>query len=55
MMYFGRVVSSLKHLEPIAVAIARIEEDNAILSDVQTLLADVREEIHTALPTSLLL
>ena len=37
MMYFGRVVSSLK---PIAVvAIARIEGDNAILSDVQT---DVR-------------
>ena len=51
-MYFGRVVSSLK---TIAVAIARIEGDNAILSDVQTLLADVREEIRTALPTSLLL
>jgi hypothetical protein len=46
------VVSSLK---PIALAIARIEGDNAILSDVQTLLADVREEICTALPTSLLL
>ena len=35
-----RVVSSLN---PIAVAIGRIEGDNAILSDVQTLLADVRE------------
>ena len=46
MMYFGRVVSSLK---PIVVAIAWIEGDNAILSDVQTLLADVREEIRTAL------
>lgn len=34
---------------------ARIEGDNAILSDVQTLLADVREEIRTAMPTSLLL
>ena len=38
--------SRLKH---IAGAIARIEGDNAILSDVQTLLADVREEIHTAI------
>jgi hypothetical protein len=37
------------------VAIARIERDNAVLSDVQTLLADVREEIRTALPTTLLL
>jgi hypothetical protein len=51
-VFWESVVSSLK---PIAVAIALIEEDNAILSDVQTLLADVREEIHTALPTSLLL
>ena len=51
-VFWERVVSSLK---PIAVAIAQIEGDNAILSDVQTLLADVREEIRTALPTSLLL
>ena len=50
-VFWERVVSSLK---PIAVAIARIEGDNAILSDVQTLLADVREEIRIALPTSLL-
>ena len=49
------VVSSLKPLKPIAVAIRQIEGDNAILSDVQTLLADVRELIHIALPTSLLL
>jgi hypothetical protein len=42
-------------LKPIAVAIAWIEGDNAILSDIQTLLADVREEIRIALPTSLLL
>ena len=46
------MVSSLK---PIEVAIARIEGENAIQTDVQTLLADVREEICTALPTSLLL
>ena len=39
-VFWERVVSSLK---PIAVAIARIEGDNAILSDVQTLHADVRE------------
>ncbi|WP_269689207.1 hypothetical protein, partial [Klebsiella pneumoniae] len=53
--FWERVVSSQKLLKPIAVAIAQIEGDNAILSDVQTLLADVREEICTALPTSLLL
>ena len=47
-----RVVSILK---PIAVTIAQIEGDNAILSDVQTLHADVREYICTALPTSLFL
>jgi hypothetical protein len=51
-VFWERVVSSQK---PIAVAISQIEEENAILSDVQTLLADVREEIRTALPTSLLL
>ncbi|KAM9412479.1 uncharacterized protein ACWYII_026641 [Salvelinus alpinus] len=50
-VFWERVVISLK---PIAVAIARIEGDNATLSDVQTLLADVKE-IRTALPTSLLL
>jgi hypothetical protein len=54
-VFWERVVSSLKLLKPIAVAIARIEGDNAILSDVQTLLADVREKISTALPTALLL
>ena len=54
-MDFGRVVSSLKLLKPIAGAIARIVGDNAILSAVQTLLADVREEMCSALPTSLLL
>ena len=32
-----------------------MEGDNAILSDAQTLLADEREEIRTALPTLLLL
>ena len=42
-------------MKPIAVAIARIEGDHVTLSDVQTLLADVREETRTALPTSLLL
>ncbi|XP_055772473.1 uncharacterized protein LOC129849718 [Salvelinus fontinalis] len=52
---FCERVVSLKLLKPIAVAIAWIEGDNAILSDVQTLLADVRGEIRTARPTSLLL
>ena len=54
-VFWERVLCSLKLLKPIAVAIPWIEGDNAILSDVQTLLADVREEICTALPTSLLL
>ena len=54
-IFWERVVSILKHLKPIAVAIAQIEGYIAILYDVQTLLADVREEIRTALPTSLLL
>ena len=53
--FWDGVVSSLKLLKPIAVTSGRIEGDNAILSDVQTLLADVREEIRTALLTSLLL
>ena len=47
-VFWERVVSSLKLLKPIAIAITQIEGDNAILSDV-------REEICTALPTSLLL
>ena len=51
-VFLDRVVNSLK---PIAVVIAEIEGDNATLSDVQTLLAEVTEEICTALPTSLLL
>ena len=42
-VFWESVVSSLKFLKAIAVAIARIEGNNAILSDVQTLLADVRE------------
>ena len=54
-VFWERVVSSMKLLKPVAVAIARIEGDHAILPDVQTLLADVREAICTALPTSLLL
>ena len=55
-VFWERVLlSSLKLLKPIAVPTARIERDNAPLSDVQTLPADAREEICTALPTSLLL
>ena len=44
--FWEKVVSSLKLLKPIAVAIVRIEGENAILSDVQTLRADVREKIQ---------
>ena len=42
-VFWERVIRSLKLLKPTAVAIAQIEGDNGILSDVQTLLADVRE------------
>ena len=41
-VFWERLGISPKLLKPIAVNIARIEGDNAILSDVQTLLADVR-------------
>jgi hypothetical protein len=41
-VFWERVVSSLK---PKVVAIARIEGDNAILSGVQTLLADLRRNL----------
>ena len=34
-VFWERAVSSLKHQKPIAVAIAWIEGDNAILSDVK--------------------
>ena len=54
-VFWERVESSLKLLKPVVVAIAQIEGDNAILSNVQILLTDVREKIRTALPTSLLL
>ncbi|CAI5681183.1 unnamed protein product [Oreochromis niloticus] len=50
-----RVSSSQKILKPIAAAIAKIEGDGAILSDVQCLFAELKEEIQTILPTSLLL
>ena len=42
-------------LKPIAAAIAKIEGDGAILSDIQCLFADLKEDIQTVLPTSLLL
>ena len=53
-VFLVRVVSCLELLKPIVVAIARIEGDSAILSDVQILLADIIE-IRTAPHTSLLL
>ena len=41
-VFWERFASSRKLLKPISLAIAQIGGDNAILSDVQTLLADVR-------------
>ncbi|KAJ4925101.1 hypothetical protein JOQ06_017838 [Pogonophryne albipinna] len=54
-VFWEGVSSSLKILKPIEAAIAMIEGDGAILSDVQCLFAELKEEIQTVLPTSLLL
>ncbi|KAI5613877.1 zinc finger BED domain-containing protein 1-like [Silurus asotus] len=54
-VFWERVTSSLTILKPIAAAIAKIEGENATLSDVKCLFADLKEEILTVLPTSLLL
>ena len=54
-VFWERVSSSLTILKPIAAAIAKIEGDGAILSDVQCLFAELKEEIQTVLPTHLLL
>ncbi|KAL7389821.1 hypothetical protein ABVT39_010283 [Epinephelus coioides] len=49
-VFWERVPSSQKILKPIAAAIAKIEGDG-----VQCLFAELKEEIQTVLPTSLLL
>jgi len=54
-VFWERLTSSLRILKPIAAAIDQIEGDDAILSDVQCLFAGIKEEMQTALPTSLLL
>ena len=47
--------SSLTILKPIAATIAKLEGDGAILSDIQCLFAEFKEEIQMVMPTSLLL
>lgn len=54
-VFWERVTSSLRILKPIAATIAKIEGDTAILSDVKCLFAELKEELQTVLPTSLLL
>ncbi len=54
-MFWERVTSSLRIIKPIAAAIAKIEDGTAILSDVKYLFAELKEEIQTVLPASLLL
>ncbi len=54
-VFWERVTSSLRILKPIAAAVAKIEGDTAILSDVKCLFAELKEGIQTVLPTSLLL
>ncbi|GAA6071428.1 uncharacterized protein LOC122142485 [Tachysurus ichikawai] len=54
-VFWERVTSSLRILKPIAAAIAMIEGDNAILSDVKYMFAELKQKIYTVLPASLLL
>ncbi|KAL1268259.1 hypothetical protein QQF64_033622 [Cirrhinus molitorella] len=53
--FWERLTSSQRILKPIAAAIAKIEGDNAILSDVKYLFAELKEEIQPVLLTSFLL
>ncbi|CAI5689300.1 unnamed protein product [Oreochromis niloticus] len=57
---FDSLLEGKESLQEMAIsqsvaAIAKIEGDGAILSDVQCLFAELKEEIQTILPTSLLL
>lgn len=54
-VFWERLGSGLSILKPIAKAIAKIEDDDAVLSDVVSLFAALKEEIQTLLPSSLLL
>lgn len=54
-VFWERVDSSLKLVSPVAAAITQIEGDDAVLSDVRSVFANMRERICTALPTSPLL
>ncbi|RXN07090.1 hypothetical protein ROHU_032480 [Labeo rohita] len=54
-VFWERLTSSLRILKPIAAAITKIEGDNSILSDVKCMFAELKDQIQTVLPTSLLL
>ncbi|XP_052452890.1 uncharacterized protein LOC128013739 [Carassius gibelio] len=54
-MFWERVTGSLRILKPIAAAIAKIEGDAALLSDVKYLFAELKDEMQAVLPASMLL
>ena len=54
-VFWACIVKSLKVLEPIASAITEIEGAQAILSDVQRLLSELKDKVGAALPQTPLL
>ncbi|XP_013988342.1 uncharacterized protein [Salmo salar] len=54
-VFWERVVRNLTLLSPITFAIDQIEGEDAVLSDVLRLFADLKDKISTALPSALLL
>lgn len=54
-VFWERLCSGLSVLKPVAKAIAKIEDDDAILSDVVGLFAQLKDGLKAVLPSSLLL
>lgn len=54
-VFWESVTSSLRILKPIAAAIAKVEDENAILSNIKSIFANLKEEIQAVLTMSLLL
>ncbi|KAL6465520.1 hypothetical protein MHYP_G00256530 [Metynnis hypsauchen] len=54
-VFWEGLTGSLTTLKPMVAAITKIEGDDAILSDVQYLFADLKQQIQLALPSSPLL
>lgn len=54
-VFWERLCSGLSILKPVAKAIAKIEDDDAVLSDVVGLFAELKDGLQAVLPSSLLL